>query len=166
MPEWFVVILVHITSLTWCKVLSQHTMYSMGIYGYLFITRHPNEIEILVILNVRKTHNVCNRPSNEHSWKCESNWYSGFREDNIFYCKTNTTTTIDDTDLTQMLIKQQPSWRKLMGYKWPQQSRWTFDQNKFKNIGNKKYVSFGSCFKDSSFLQLQVTLSLRRRTKI
>ena len=29
-------------------------MYSMGIYGYLFIKRHPNEIEILVILKVRK----------------------------------------------------------------------------------------------------------------
>jgi hypothetical protein len=26
-------------------------------------------------------------------------------------------------------------------------------KNKFKNISNKKYVSFGSRFKDSSFLQ-------------
>jgi cephalosporin-C deacetylase-like acetyl esterase len=29
-------------------------MYSMGIDGYLFIKRHPHEIEILVILKVRK----------------------------------------------------------------------------------------------------------------
>ena len=44
-----------------------------------------------------------------------------------------------------------------MGYKGPQHSRWTFDQSEIKNIltniGNKKYVSFGSRFKDSSFMQ-------------
>ena len=173
LPEWLVVILVHIASLTLCKVLSQHIIYSMGIYEYLFITLHPlhpNEIEILVILKVRKPHNVCNRPSNEHSWKCESNWYSSFREDKICYCKTITTTTTDDTDLIQMLIKQQHSYRKNWAI-----SDYNSANGCSTNLRSKTNLRISAIknmfllevdLRIVHFCKLQVTLSLRRRTNI